>query len=261
MMEINDNIDLSASADAVPFEGIPSRDTVSSEEAFDREVSENTISSDELFDREELEFSISSDEFFDREESDHTISQEEISEGEEPEETEEEETVSGTLVPSDTLSMDEIPSEGIISRILSGELIWPLVICIVLAVLAAGAAIFALMKRKKKTKRSITENVPGAIPLQLQVYAGKIYIDGNVIYLSDYILIGSGDDCDLRMAGEGVEPVHARIYRQNGQVHIEDMKSQNGVAIGGMLIQDHNPVRSGDVISIGEVDFSLSFTS
>lgn len=42
-------------------------------------------------------------------------------------------------------------------------------------------------------------------------------------------------------------------------IYVEDMNSASGTAIGGMKIQGLNRLRSGDVLSIGEVEFCLKF--
>ena len=227
--------------DRMPWHHVQ-EDTRPSEEETDESVTEEET--DESLTEEETDTTA--------EEEESTLEDESDTESDEEEQEEEEE--SGTLVRSDRSSREDDSSEGFLSTWYPVIIGAGLVLVILIAVLTA-----VLKKERSPKKRSITTNVPGSVPMELKVYAGKVYSDSAVIYLTDSITIGSRKDCDLVVEGNGVEPVHARIARQNDQVIIEDLNSNNGVAIGGMRIQDHNPLRSGDMISVGEVDFSVVF--
>ncbi len=167
------------------------------------------------------------------------------------------EPISETLVPIDKGPEEKGSSEGLLSGIDSKTLYFFIFLIVFLIILIS--ALVVVLKKGKDKKRSITTNTPGSIPMKISVLAGKVYVDSPEIYLLDAINIGNRKGSDLRLEGVGVEPFHARIVRQNDQVFIEDLRSMSGVAIGGMRIQDRNPLRSGDIISVGEVDFSLTF--
>ncbi len=203
-----------------------------------KEVKEETVSEDTL---------------------DEKIPEEELHGEEAEEEVPEEETASGTLVPSGSLTESDESFVGTIKSVVSGNTTWFLVGGVSLLVVIGIIAISIVLKKRKGSKKSVTINTPGSLPMELKVYSGKVNVGNTTIYLADSLTIGSQKDCDLIIEGKGVEPIHAKIFKQNGQVYIEDLKSKEGVAIGGMLIQEHNPLRSGDVISIGDVDFTLIF--
>lgn len=63
-----------------------------------------------------------------------------------------------------------------------------------------------------------------------------------------------GTTSDGQMANFEVE-----LTFKDGMIYVEDMNSASGTAIGGMKIQGLNRLRSGDVLSIGEVEFCLKF--
>ena len=119
------------------------------------------------------------------------------------------------------------------------------------------AAVAAVIYRKMKEGKT-TPKAPG-MPMELTLYSGRCLTNPQGMELRDGLLLGSSNKCDVRFEGEGVEPEHARIVIQNGQPYIEDLGSVNGVTIGGMRIQDRNPIRSGYVIGLGEVEFLLKY--
>lgn len=190
---------------------------------------------------------------------DEKVSEEELHGEEAEEEVSEEETASGTLVPSGSLAESNESFMGTIKSIVSGNTTGFLVGGASLLVAIGIIAVSIVLKKRKGSKKSVTVNTPGSLSMELKVYSGKVNVGNTTIYLADSLTIGSQKDCDLTIEGNGIEPVHAKIVKQNGQVYIEDLKSKEGVAIGGMLIQERNPIRSGDVISIGDVDFTLIF--
>ena len=51
------------------------------------------------------------------------------------------------------------------------------------------------------------------------------------------IVVGRGNDCDLRIVAEGISRRHARIYREADRIMIEDLGSSNGTFINEEKIQ------------------------
>ena len=209
-----------------------------------KEVKEEGLSEDTVDEKS------SGEEHSGEEKSDREIVDEEISEGE---------AVSGTSVPSDSLIEDNESFVGMITNTVSDKPTWCLAGCAAVLLVIGIIAVSVVLKKRKGDKKSLTANTLGSIPMELRVLSGKVHLGDTTIYLTDSFTIGSQKDCDITMEGNGVEPVHAKIVKQNDQIFIEDLKSKEGVAIGGMLIQERNPLRSGDVISIGDVDFTLVF--
>jgi hypothetical protein len=79
-----------------------------------------------------------------------------------------------------------------------------------------------------------------------------------VILSRSAITIGRAESCDLGLFGDmTVAKLHARIVRQGNQYLLEDAESPSGTYLNGEQIKRPTPLRSGDVIQIGQV--SLRF--
>ncbi len=128
-------------------------------------------------------------------------------------------------------------------------------------VIVAIICLTILMKRKYPDEEKTRGQAPaaGAIAMKLEVYAGTCVNRASTLYLTDVLTIGSAPGCGLIFQDPDVAPVNSRIFVRNQMIYIEDLNSKEGTALGGMRIQGQNRLRSGDVISIGSVEFSLKF--
>lgn len=97
------------------------------------------------------------------------------------------------------------------------------------------------------------------LTMKLEVYSGNCVSRSSNICLTDSFVIGSAPECDLIFRDQDVSPQNSRVFVKNQMIYIEDLNSVNGTALGGMRIQGQNRLRSGDVISIGDVEFSFKF--
>ena len=68
-------------------------------------------------------------------------------------------------------------------------------------------------------------------------------------------LIGRGADCDLRLAVPDVSRHHCLIRLTNDEATIEDLGSSNGTLLNTNRVRSASPLRSGDLIQIGESRF------
>ena len=142
--------------------------------------------------------------------------------------------------------------------------------------IAAGAAlliaaivvlIVLLSKKGKKgtsaprtaaPKRSATPS-PDALPIRAELRFGSIQGGNTQLWLSDQLMIGTDPRCDVVLLDNMAAPLHARIFRENGQIFIEDLNSPTGTLIGGMRIYTHNPLRPGDEIQFGNTGIAFWF--
>lgn len=97
------------------------------------------------------------------------------------------------------------------------------------------------------------------LTMKLEVYSGNCVSRSSNLCLTDSFVIGSAPECDLVFRDQDVSPQNSRVFVKNQMIYIEDLNSVNGTALGGMRIQGQNRLRSGDVISIGNVEFSFKF--
>lgn len=69
------------------------------------------------------------------------------------------------------------------------------------------------------------------------------------------MVIGRGEECDIIIDHRSVSQTHAKVIReQSGEYKIVDLKSKNGVKVGG---EDYRAVhlKRGDIIDLGHVKF------
>ena len=114
-------------------------------------------------------------------------------------------------------------------------------------------------KRKKMQSLSKTVQVNGALlSVHICMMEGErsgdsIDIDGN-----GELIIGSHGSCDLVLDGAGVCLRHCRIFIMNDKYFIENIDPAAITRIGGMRIHQMNPLRTGDIISIGDNSFEVT---
>ena len=73
------------------------------------------------------------------------------------------------------------------------------------------------------------------------------------------LVIGRDPGCDIPFADGSVSRRHSRVFLANDVVYIEDLGSQNGTQLNGSRIEMAHILRSGDVITAGDVTFKLKF--
>ena len=116
-----------------------------------------------------------------------------------------------------------------------------------------------IIKRLRATNKSNTENHSNGIYMKLEVISGECETESREFYLKNILFIGRDSSCDIIFSNPEVSGKNSRIFISNNMPYIEDINSANGSYIGGMKIFAQNRLRSGDMISIGNVQFSLRF--
>ena len=69
-------------------------------------------------------------------------------------------------------------------------------------------------------------------------------------------VIGSGENCNIRLQAQGVLPVHAVLTLDDGVLRLRDVGSRLGTLVNGARIQRHC-LADGDEIRVGPFTFSL----
>jgi pSer/pThr/pTyr-binding forkhead associated (FHA) protein len=80
--------------------------------------------------------------------------------------------------------------------------------------------------------------------------ASLILADGSSVALSDRVVLGRQEDCDIVLADEAVSRRHAEIRLANGQRILLDLSSSNGTWVRGEPVLQHL-LRDGDVLQLG----------
>src|SRR6266850_1324320 len=73
----------------------------------------------------------------------------------------------------------------------------------------------------------------------------------------DEITIGRQDGNTIKLTERNVSRRHARFFRENGSLMLEDLGSYNGVRVNGEKINSPTKVKEGDLIEIGDYDLGI----
>jgi pSer/pThr/pTyr-binding forkhead associated (FHA) protein len=76
----------------------------------------------------------------------------------------------------------------------------------------------------------------------------------------DGIVIGRGDDCQVRLVEPGVSREHARVFLHNAGVWVQDLGSRNGVYVKDAKITRAKSLSPGTRFKVGEHTFVISLT-
>jgi hypothetical protein len=78
---------------------------------------------------------------------------------------------------------------------------------------------------------------------------GMIYdLDGDLV-------LGRGEQAEIRLEDPFASSRHARIYEQAGTLVLEDLRSTNGTYLNEELLDTPRPLHPGDHLRIGESEF------
>lgn len=134
------------------------------------------------------------------------------------------------------------------------------------AVGMSAAAGILLLIRKKRPKKGTPAAGGGILPpeksgifMRLEVLSGNYRGNNFEFYLKNELIIGRNKSCDISFKDKDVSGKNSRVFLHNNAIYLEDLRSQNGTAISDMRIHTQNRLRSGDIISIGSVCFTLKF--
>jgi hypothetical protein len=95
-----------------------------------------------------------------------------------------------------------------------------------------------------RAPRLVVERAPGHD-------SGMIYdLDGDLV-------LGRGDQAEIRLEDPFASSRHARIYEQGKIVVIEDLGSTNGTYLNEELLQTPRPLHPGDRVRIGDSEFAF----
>ena len=76
---------------------------------------------------------------------------------------------------------------------------------------------------------------------------------GEVFTLGEELTVGRGGGCGIVLGDDSfVSQVHARLYRRDGDVYLEDLGSRNGTFVNGQSIATATRIRRGDQVQFGE---------
>jgi EAL domain-containing protein (putative c-di-GMP-specific phosphodiesterase class I) len=120
------------------------------------------------------------------------------------------------------------------------------------------------LRTAEEQKRRLSETSPPAAPPSRRArpswHLEPITKDGTVSVVPLHPLpfrIGRRPGLELVLAAESVSKVHAEIYEDAGNLRIRDLQSTNGTFVNGEAVERDSPIREGDVVHLGDVEFRV----
>ena len=95
-----------------------------------------------------------------------------------------------------------------------------------------------------RAPRLVVERAPGHEP-------GMIYD------LDDELVLGRGDQAEIRLEDPFASSRHARVFPQGDILVIEDLDSTNGTYLNEELLHGAQPLHLGDRVRIGDSEFTF----
>ncbi len=80
---------------------------------------------------------------------------------------------------------------------------------------------------------------------------------GMIYDLSGDVVLGRGDQAEIRLEDPYASARHAHIFEQGGILAIEDLGSTNGTYLNEELLDTPRPLHPGDRVRIGDSEFSF----
>ncbi|MCC6623361.1 MAG: FHA domain-containing protein [Deltaproteobacteria bacterium] len=77
----------------------------------------------------------------------------------------------------------------------------------------------------------------------------------------DHFEIGSGERVHLRIMDPSLSARHCRISWDDGGYRVRDMNSKSGTFVNGQAVPLSHPIKNGDVLRIGQLEFDVTVRS
>lgn len=92
-----------------------------------------------------------------------------------------------------------------------------------------------------------------APPVGALVLVEPVQDRGRSFPVGDELTIGRSTRCGVSMPNDSfISSVHARVWRQDGQVWVEDIGSTNGTLLNGNNLARPSPIHPGDRLQVGK---------
>ena len=80
---------------------------------------------------------------------------------------------------------------------------------------------------------------------------------GQVYELADELTVGRAGGCQITLDDTYVSQLHARVFRRDGQLYVEDLGSTNGTYLNRKKVTAPIAIRKGDRLQIGKTVMEL----
>lgn len=76
--------------------------------------------------------------------------------------------------------------------------------------------------------------------------------------LQDEVTLGRAAGCTVTLTDNYASQLHARVFRRDGELHVEDLGSTNGTYVNGRKVSSPVPLKRGDQLKVGATVFEVS---
>lgn len=82
---------------------------------------------------------------------------------------------------------------------------------------------------------------------------------GRTYDIPDEVTVGRAAGCQISLSDDNyVSQMHARVFRRDGELFVEDLGSTNGTYLNRKKLTNEMPVQRGDRIQVGKTVMELS---
>ncbi len=81
---------------------------------------------------------------------------------------------------------------------------------------------------------------------------------GQTYDLADELTVGRAGGCQITLDDTYVSQLHARVFRREGQLYVEDLGSTNGTYLNRKKVTSPIAIRKGDRLQIGKTVMELT---
>jgi len=81
---------------------------------------------------------------------------------------------------------------------------------------------------------------------------------GQTYDVADELTIGRAAGCQIPLDDSFASQVHARVFRRNGDILVEDLGSTNGTFLNRKKVDSPVPIRKGDRLQVGKTVLELT---
>ena len=128
---------------------------------------------------------------------------------------------------------------------------WAIGLSVLLALVLGGIILGCIRLLKRKSQYGI--------PVKLDILTGSLAKACRVYYLDEQLLIGSGRNCDMIWKSSTIPSVCARLSLKDHVLYLESCSDAAEITVSGMRVHGISRLRSGDIVTIGEIAFRLLF--
>jgi hypothetical protein len=81
---------------------------------------------------------------------------------------------------------------------------------------------------------------------------------GRIYELPEEVTVGRAPGCGVRVDDSYTSSIHARVFRRDGTVWVEDLGSTNGTWVNGERLSSPAKVDRGDLVQVGGTVFEVA---